>query len=924
MSASSEKERLPSENSAWESFGKNQKIPLGTDTNGDAEGTTTPISPLRGTTTHISQTFENYSPDSRTTRIPEHVEERRVLTQPSVGFSNDGLDNEESNLICRVNDTLYSKDTDTTYNVLDLLGTGTFGQVFRCQKVCADSSSEGDIVAVKVIKNKAAYHSQGLVEISLIKVLGKRNNKNLVSMEESFTHRGHICIVFELLSITLLDVLTKNQYRGLPLAQVQSYAKQMVQAFVTLEDANIIHCDLKPENILLASTADGNSDEQGENEEEQKEESGNILNGSLETESCLDEKVIRKGMRALSASEKEKGKNNDTSARAHRVRTASLVDSDAIKIIDFGSACFEGKTMYSYIQSRFYRSPEVLLGVPYNGAIDMWSLACVCVEMYLGLPLFPGVSQHNQLSRICAMLGPPPDLFLEGKNGAKYFAEREIDLESGNINSNVTGPNVSKYRLKTPEEYARATGTEIPVLKRYLRYDQLDEVIMKCPLANKSELSSEQKQEEMLRRASFLDFLLGLFKTNPFERWTAKQASSHPFVTGQSFSRPHVPVVDQKINERKLAFLLAMQRRGYSGSNLMSICKTSTSAKDVTSETNASAPEATSEISVKAINTVESPTRRAAVEYAQRFQPQAPTSSVGSGATGGETASERPRLQRGQPVVPIRDTPTKAAAASVGGAIHSGGEHWRQGSRVVAVPAVATEPVVSQGNHLQGNVYNAYSAVSPQGTWLQQQQVGVSRLMTETGRGSKDQQLPAPPTQHMSTGTGYASSLSSARTPDSHTSTDSSYRQHHLTDFSQAMNRPDVNRERQGAFGTVPQNSDSGYADFSIDPALVLAHAPSQMQAGSYDPRATWGWATYGNSKPALAFNARGKVAPSSPLTGSNKRHSGADGWKEGEGSRTVLGGTDFDCDADSAEEGEEGEKEDAPFVMEDVEESED
>lgn len=42
-----------------------------------------------------------------------------------------------------------------------------------------------------------------------------------------------------------------------------------------------------------------------------------------------------------------------------------------ITLIDFGSACFEYQTVYSYIQSRFYRSPEVLLGLTYNSTIDL-------------------------------------------------------------------------------------------------------------------------------------------------------------------------------------------------------------------------------------------------------------------------------------------------------------------------------------------------------------------------------------------------------------------------------------------------------------------------------------------------------------------------------------------------------------------------
>ena len=74
-------------------------------------------------------------------------------------------------------------------------------------------------------------------------------------------------------------------------------------------------------------------------------------------------------------------------------------------MIDFGSACHERQTVYTYIQSRFYRSPEVLLGIPYNAAIDMWSLGCIAVELFLGLPLFPGTSEYNQITRIVEMLG---------------------------------------------------------------------------------------------------------------------------------------------------------------------------------------------------------------------------------------------------------------------------------------------------------------------------------------------------------------------------------------------------------------------------------------------------------------------------------------------------------------------------------------
>ena len=62
----------------------------------------------------------------------------------------------------------------------------------------------------------------------------------------------------------------------------------------------------------------------------------------------------------------------------------------AVRIIDFGSSCFDTEKLYSYIQSRYYRAPEVILGITYSFPIDMWSLACVLAELHTGFPIFQG------------------------------------------------------------------------------------------------------------------------------------------------------------------------------------------------------------------------------------------------------------------------------------------------------------------------------------------------------------------------------------------------------------------------------------------------------------------------------------------------------------------------------------------------------
>lgn len=88
--------------------------------------------------------------------------------------------------------------------------------------------------------------------------------------------------------------------------------------------------------------------------------------------------------------------------------------SSKLKIIDFGSALHrtEAATNWScYIQSRFYRAPEVMLGVgmvtahDQVGAMDMWSLGCLAAELYLGLPLLPGTSEFNMMARIVELVG---------------------------------------------------------------------------------------------------------------------------------------------------------------------------------------------------------------------------------------------------------------------------------------------------------------------------------------------------------------------------------------------------------------------------------------------------------------------------------------------------------------------------------------
>lgn len=84
------------------------------------------------------------------------------------------------------------------------------------------------------------------------------------------------------------------------------------------------------------------------------------------------------------------------------------INKTGIKLIDFGSSWFEQEKIYSYIQSRFYRAPEIILGIPYTTAIDMWSFGWILYELFSGYPLFAGENENEQLQWIMELRGVPP------------------------------------------------------------------------------------------------------------------------------------------------------------------------------------------------------------------------------------------------------------------------------------------------------------------------------------------------------------------------------------------------------------------------------------------------------------------------------------------------------------------------------------
>ncbi|KAG2386535.1 hypothetical protein C9374_002279 [Naegleria lovaniensis] len=222
--------------------------------------------------------------------------------------------------------------------------------------------------------------SQGnyIVQINL-NTKDANGKNNIVRMKEYFQWKNHLCIVFELLSMNLYDLLKASNFAGLSLLRICKFGKELLRtlSFLSLPEVQVIHCDLKPENILL--------------------------------------------------------KNPKKSS---------------IKVIDFGSSCYVNNKMYKYIQSRFYRSPEVILGLPYGTEIDMWSFGCILVELHTGNPLFDGKNETDQIYKIIQVIGMPPRHMIEqSPKRDKFFKLNTLTNQYEPLDSTVIPNSVSLYNI---------------------------------------------------------------------------------------------------------------------------------------------------------------------------------------------------------------------------------------------------------------------------------------------------------------------------------------------------------------------------------------------------------------------------------------------------------------------------------------------
>ena len=328
--------------------------------------------------------------------------------------------------------TILGELIEDRYSVTQNLGRGMFSSVVRATDSKTDQS-----VALKIVRNNESMRKAGVKEIDILKDITANDpddKKHIIRLLRYFDHKGHLCMVFENLSMNLREVLKKfGRDVGINIKAIRAYAQQLFLGLSLLKKCQYLHADLKPDNILV-------------------NESRNLL-----------------------------------------------------KICDLGSASpITENATAPYLVSRFYRAPEVILGISYDCGIDMWSIGCTLFELYTGKILFTGRNNNGMLKAIMECRGKfSHKLLRRGALTFDYFDDL-LNFKSQDTDK-VTGRIVTKVIDIKAKPVRDLRSRLVPKGKR------LDE--------------QERKELEL-----FLDLLDKCLDLRPEKRITPAEALKHPFI----------------------------------------------------------------------------------------------------------------------------------------------------------------------------------------------------------------------------------------------------------------------------------------------------------------------------------------------------------------------------------------------------------
>ncbi|KAI9270404.1 kinase-like domain-containing protein [Phascolomyces articulosus] len=318
---------------------------------------------------------------------------------------------------------------------------------------------------MKVVKSAKHYTETALDEIKLLKRVAEADTRAIGSnyvtaVIDDFMVKGrngtHVCMTFEVLGENLLALIKRYKNRGIPVHLVKQIAKQMLLGLDYLNRiCHIIHTDLKPENVLMyldnaeellrkpssltatSTTTETDLIDSTEQKKEDVDDEHSRGRSRLRKRHLDGNRVKTVASQPLSSDGRRNGRpgrdiepksRKDQSEQGSRRPRRETIK---IKIADLGNACWVNHHFTEDIQTRQYRSPEVLLGAKWDATADIWSLACMIFELLTGNYLFDPQKgsrfsrDDDHLAQIIELMGPMPRHFaLSGVDSREFFNHR--------------------------------------------------------------------------------------------------------------------------------------------------------------------------------------------------------------------------------------------------------------------------------------------------------------------------------------------------------------------------------------------------------------------------------------------------------------------------------------------------------------------
>lgn len=291
-------------------------------------------------------------------------------------------DDKDFNLVVSISEMI-----DGRFKTMEFLGKGSFGQVYKCYDVGRKRE-----VAVKIIKSKSLFYKQGLVEVEMMSFLASKIASCNSSSSSSETNNSSYALRNNMFIIKYYENFMYKNHLCIVTELLCMDLYKTVQSTKGFTLNLVRKCAYQ----ILTTLSFLRRDDVG------------IVHADLKPENIM---------------------------RQSR-------EQAILRVGDFGSSFKYSKerNFNHYIQSRYYRAPEIILGLPYDYSIDMWSLGCILVELHTGKPIFKGINEIHQLITIAELLGIPPDSMIENSpKKYKYFTRREPqeDVESPEINDEI-------------------------------------------------------------------------------------------------------------------------------------------------------------------------------------------------------------------------------------------------------------------------------------------------------------------------------------------------------------------------------------------------------------------------------------------------------------------------------------------------------